>query len=133
MTRRLLPLAGLAIAAMTGAAQAQDSSTTVRFGVTSVPNRFGSGFTGDAGYPDRQNPMYQSPFADRANATDPGKGPQLGPEGGGTPMSRGGINDTLLAPNPAATFNAPHAAPRPKPVKEADKSRTPAQDRKAKP
>jgi hypothetical protein len=88
----------VAALAPAGMACAQDSSTSpFRFGFSAGPTNapFGSAFSA-TGRPDAQNPIYADPLSyDRANAKDSGDGPKLGPEGSGTPMSRGGVNDTL--------------------------------------
>jgi hypothetical protein len=119
MKKTLLVMVG--VAAFAGAAQAQDSTTSYgpfRFG---VGPSYGSAFDNSAARFEKDNPVNQMPWTDRVNAAPSGPGPQLGPEGSGTPMSRGGVNDTLTGPNPAAIFTAPV---KPKSAKRTDKPKT---------
>lgn len=123
MNRILLGLIGvIAFAGASSAQTQQQDSTTIssgpfRFGVSGGPS---NSFNSSAARYERDNPVNQLPWSDRMNAAPSGEGPKLGPEGGGTPMSRGGVNDTLTGSNAGATLNAPQTA-KPK-AKPADKS-----------
>jgi hypothetical protein len=116
MNKIFLILAGMLAA---GTAQAQDTynSGSFRFGLSPTNSNTAAKY-------ERDNPVNRMPWDGQANAAPSGAGPQLGPEGGGTPMSRGGINDTLTSSNPRATITAPQPAAKPKPAKQADKSKT---------
>ncbi len=124
MKKASLIIAGSLVAALANAAQAQDATTTygpIHFGVSSnAPNTspFGSKF----GMPDQSNPIYQSPLRDRASVADTTAAPSLGQEGGGTPMSRGGVNDTLTGAQRGVFGPAPTATPGKSTAKQAGKS-----------
>lgn len=122
----ILAGAAFALAANAVCAQAQDntiSSGPFRFGLSASPAN-SSPFGNSAARYEKDNPANRSPL-ESANAAPAasGEGPKLGPEGGGTPMSRGGINDTLTGSNPAAALNAPPPVAKPK-AKHADKPKT---------
>jgi hypothetical protein len=118
----------LACAGFAGAAHAQDAMTSygpLRFGVTTnAAGTFGNPFRTNAGQPDNRNPIYQSPLVDRAHAADASAGPSLGLEGGGSPMSRGGINDTLTGYRSNPFGPVPSATPPAKAARQAGKART---------
>ncbi|HVY00746.1 MAG TPA: hypothetical protein VHA55_13255 [Pseudorhodoplanes sp.] len=125
MKKTLLLIAG-ATMAVAGAAQAQDNTTSygpLRFGLSAGP-AYVSPFDSSAARFERDNPVNSLPWTDRANAAPSDKGPELGPEGSGTPMSRGGINDTLTGASAPAILGAPapakHKAARTKKAKAAD-------------
>jgi hypothetical protein len=103
-------LLSIGVIVFAGAAQAQDntiSSGPFRFGLTAGPMNNNS-----AAKYEKDNPVNRLPWDGQANAAPSGAGPQLGPEGGGTPMSRGGINDTLTgSANAGATLSAPPPKP----------------------
>jgi len=140
MNRTVL-IAAAAFFAAAGAAQAQDTTTNytssstssygpMRFGVTAGPvNTYNS-----AAQYERDNPVNQTPWSNRVNAAPSDKGPSLGPEGGGTPMSRGGVNDTLMGSNTSATFNQLATLPaNPKPGDKGKTADAKAQGEKPKP
>jgi hypothetical protein len=112
MKKTLLLIVGAAM--VSGAAHAQDNTTSygpLRFGLSAGP-AYASPFDSSAARFERDNPVNRLPWTDRANAAPSDKGPELGPEGSGTPMSRGGINDTLTGGSAPAILGAPAPAKR---------------------
>lgn len=98
-------LALIVVLALPAAAGAQtatyQANESVKFGFGAGPVTPGGLFA--------RSPADQL-FAPRANAADNDSGPKLGPEGGGTPSSRGGVGDTLTG---YAQKDAPFIAPPP--------------------